>query len=204
MKKITGKMIAVALVATAAVGANALTFSNFVITGDAGIIGTLGTDHFIKTYDCDVDITFNKAWVGDNLPLRSTTISITFLVTAGANEMITGVQLAGNALATGSGLVQVSEIVEDQNDFTNGINDGVLVTSTTSGSFNKAWTLRKPAKFIKVKKSIFLSAPNTDARDLAGIGLVEQRFIKAVPEPASIAAMGLGVLALVARRRKSK
>lgn len=202
MNKVMSRSMVLAAAIAVAGASQAVTFSNFVITGDASVIGALGVDHFVNTSSSDVDFTFNKAWVGDNLPLRQSTISITYLATAGANEVITGVALAGNALALGSGIVSVSEIVEDLNDFTNGGTTGVVVTSSTSGSFNSVAQLTRPATHIKVKKTIFLDAtPNTQAVDLAAIGLVEQRVLTTVPEPATMAALGLGIAAMVRRRR---
>ncbi|MBL8040008.1 MAG: PEP-CTERM sorting domain-containing protein, partial [Chthonomonas sp.] len=55
---------------------------------------------------------------------------------------------------------------------------------------------------IKVKKTIYLDAPNVQNQfDRAGVGLVEQK-LKCVPEPISMVSMGIGVAALVARKRK--
>lgn len=204
MNKMLGRTLAAALVVTTAGMANALTFSNFVFTPNPGLLGTLGTDYWVNAYATDVDFTFSKAIVGDTLPTRSGTITFTYEATAGRNEAICGVALLGNALAIGNGIVQVSEVLEDQNNLSNTATGGVTITSADSGSFYKMITLAAPATKLKLKKTIFLSAipDNPQLLDLAAIGLVEQRFTTCVPEPTTMLAVGLGVVGLIARRRR--
>lgn len=205
MNKLFSRTLLVAGIIGSAGVASAITFSDINIAGPSNLIGTVNAPLYsINSGDCDIDFSFWSAFVGDNLPSRLGVITITFEVKAGANEWITGVDLAASAVALGSGTVQITEQVED---FTNGgaaLTGGGTATASTPGTIIDSLTLAKPSKWIKVKKTIFLDAlQDTAVQDLAGIGLVEQRIHKVVPEPGSVLAIGAGLAALVARRRKN-
>lgn len=180
--------------------ANAITFSNFSITGQT--VGLLNVDHFINTGVDDVDVTFNQAIVGDSLPFRQDTIVITF--EAKDAMPIKSVGFSFTNVLLGSGLINYQEIVEDF------AGSGIIasyshpVVYAPGGPQFGTIVFDRPSTHIKVKKTFFLFAPDsTDVKvfDLAGIGLVEQKF-ELVPEPASMAALGVGVAALIARRRR--
>lgn len=205
MKNFVGRMMVAALAASAVTAANALVFSNITVTGPAAVIGTLGVDHFVQTGATDVDFKFNKAIVGDFQAQRSATINITFEVMGDADcPLVTGVVLSFTGLALGTGFVHVQEIIEDQ------VNLGIIgsgnlfITPNNPGPVNEMITFTRASSHVKIKKTIFLDAQeNPDTFDLAAIGLVEQN-LKCVPEPASMAALGLGCAAIAARRRNRK
>lgn len=188
--------------AAVAVGAQAVTFSNFSVTGNASVIGALGVGHFINTGVKDADISFAHAIIGDPTnPLRATTINITFEVADPAG--LTAVSASLNTLALGTGRVEYSEIVEEVSTATILGTMGPLVATQPGGPLVGSLTFSRPSTAIKVKKTIVLTAlPDSQALDLAGVGLVEQNFTVA-PEPATMVALGLGLVA-AARRRRSK
>jgi len=191
----------VGLAILAAVGsAQAITFSNVTITGDAGIVGTLGTDHFVNTGATDIDFTFNKAAVGDNLALRFTTINITYEATSSVAMVLNEMKLSATTLLLGSGHVRIVETIEDV------ATPGIIANFSKDyyvGTFavTENISFQRPSTHIKVKKTIFMDAFDTQAFDRASIGLIEQN-IKTVPEPATMAALGLGLAAIGRRRRK--
>ncbi|MBL8040007.1 MAG: PEP-CTERM sorting domain-containing protein [Chthonomonas sp.] len=206
MNKFAIRLAVAAGIAACAGVASALQFVDIQVTGDASVIGTLGTDTTWNVFDKDIDFGFSKACVGDNLPLRSSTINITFEVKSDpAKELIVCDLLSASVLTKGSGFVQITEFIED---FTNGgpaYGPLSVNTATTSGGVltgKLEWP--KGSSHIKVKKSIFLDATaDTNVRDLACIGLMEQRFKTVpVPEPATILGLGTALAAIVARRKK--
>ncbi|MBS1706835.1 MAG: PEP-CTERM sorting domain-containing protein [Armatimonadetes bacterium] len=199
MNKAFSKALLAVAVIGAVSGAQAITFSNVTVTGPAQLIGALNTDYFISTGATDIDFKFNKAIVGDNMPLRFGTINITFEATDAQALALDKLNLSFSSLLTGSGHLRFTEVVEDM------VNPGIIASFSKdyyAGSVGDASTLvfSRVTPHIKVKKSIFLDAFNTNAVDLAGIGIVEQK-LETVPEPATLAVIGLG-LAAVARRRK--
>ncbi len=193
-------MAVAALGAVAA--ANAITFSNVSITGPSQLLGTLGTDHFFTPGATDIDFTFNKALVGDAQPLRFGTINITYEAKSPTAMVLNELKLSATTLLLGSGHLRVVETIEDV------VNPGVIASFSKdyyAGTFAIAENIvfSRQSTHIKVKKTIFMDAFDTQALDLAGVGLVEQN-IKLVPEPGTMMAIGLGIAGLAARRRRNR
>lgn len=206
MNKFAIRLAVAAGIAACAGVASALQFVDVQITGDVSLIGLNAADVTVNTFDKDIDFGFSHACVGDNLPLRSGAISITFEVKSDpTKELIYCDLLSASVLTKGSGFVQISEFIED---FTNGgpaygpLN--VDTASTSGGVLTGKLEWKKGSSHIKVKKTIFLDATaDTNARDLACIGLMEQRFkTMPVPEPATIFGVGTALAAIIARRKK--
>ena len=63
---------------------------------------------------------------------------------------------------------------------------------------NRVINFSRPSSSIKVKKTLVLSALDTQALDLANVSLLEQRF---VPTPGALALLGVGTIVAMRRRR---
>ncbi len=150
-----------------------------------------------------------NAIVGDPVaPLRAGTLSIQYdAVTPGpayANEV--GINLG--AALSGSGRIFFQEQIFELDNLGNEVSGGpVGVISHTfnpgdptnwSGTINFSRTVER----FRAKKFFTLSATDTADFDLAALGIVNQN-IQVVPEPATMAVVGLGVAALMRRRKKA-
>lgn len=153
-------------------------------------------------------ITLPNATVGDPVdPLRFGRISIVYTLEDlpfFANQMNIGF----TGTTSGSGFIAVSELVYD---YTGGFEGNLIgvynqIYQDPNGALRN-WTigdsfaLNPPSRDILVKKTILLSAQDTAAFDLATVNIVNQA---AVPEPATLAALGAGLGLLAARRRARK
>lgn len=172
-------------------------FSNVTINGTPALIA--GATFF--TGASDIDFIFPNAVVGDFQPVRQGVITLTYEATS--SDPLSGMSYSLLGGVSGSGLIQFSEVVEDM------VNPGIIgtagpftITNNSQLPFNTTFEFSRTSTHIKVKKDFFLIAePNTEVLDLARISLVEQN-LQAVPEPTSMAAIGIGLAAIVARRRR--
>lgn len=179
----------------------AITFFNVNITGSAPLIA--GSSYI--TGSTDIDFSLPNAVVGDFQPLRQGVVTITYEAMSAQPMVMDEMVLTVLGGLSGSGLIQFSEVVEDM--VTPGIIGSVGPITITSNS-QLPWSgnivFTRPSTHIKVKKDFFLFAqPDTQALDLARISLVEQNLV-VVPEPTSLAVLGLGALAAVVRKRKRR
>ncbi|MDX2119175.1 MAG: hypothetical protein SFY96_13425 [Planctomycetota bacterium] len=187
--------LALAAAAGIAATANAgVTFSNVNITGTLAAGATWATGGAGD----DIDFSFPSALVGDGQNLRSGVITITFIAKSDTalNLDKLGLSILGGLL--GSGTIIFNEVVEDL------VNPGIIATYGVT--LNSASQLphtadihfSRESTMVKVKKTLILSAVDTQAFDLAGVALVEQKL---VPTPGAAALLGMGVLAMGRRRR---
>lgn len=196
MKKttLTLALVIAALAGTASSASAALTFSNVSVTG------SVASPNSVATTATDIDFTFTSpgGLVGDPVaPNRSGNIVITFNVSSDSGAITTDLASILGA-TTGSGMIIFNEIVEDNN--TGQILASVNLTINAQNPPPQSLPINfsSPSSNFKVKKTFFLYAPDTQAADVAQVGLVEQRF---VPAPGALALLGLGGLVATRRRR---
>lgn len=189
------------LFGVAAASHAAITFSNVNIAGSAPLI----SGATFATGTSDIDFTLPNAVVGDFQVLRQGTITITYEAQSDLAIVMDQMVLSVLGGILGSGQVHFSEVIEDL--VTPGV-IGVLAPQVITANSQLPWTgnivFSRPSTHIKVKKEFFLIAqPDTQALDIARISFIEQNLVT-VPEPGTMAAVGLGFSALVARRRRRK
>ncbi len=187
------------VVATAGLAASAnagITFSDFQFAGSlAG-----GAQAFAGAFD--VDLVFPLATVGDPVaPLRAGTITMTFLVDTTEGEKLNLDVLSILGAVAGNGTIIFNEIIEDREAGHEGeilANVNVQLDKNNPPPQFTNIAMSRASSSFKVKKTIILSAADSDLLDLASIALIEQTF---VPTPGSLALLGLGGL-ITARRRR--
>ncbi|MBL8087409.1 MAG: PEP-CTERM sorting domain-containing protein [Chthonomonas sp.] len=183
--------------------AQAVTFSNIIIQSPPL---NLGSSHSISGNA--ISFFTPNASVGDaKAPLRSATLNIQYDAQSGPMMIANQVGIALGTALLGTGTVSFVELVMELDGPGPNANElGLIgfdthVFSGTNTVYSNTITFSKPVKWFRAKKAFTLDAPNSPATDLAALAIVNQN-IKVVPEPASIAAMALGVVALASRRRR--
>lgn len=199
LKKTSG-VIALAL---AAAFSQAVTFSNIVYS-----FPPLSMDADHEAIGNSISFTTPNAIVGDASPLRSGELNIQYNADAGALLLSIGAVVSLGAPTLGSGTVTFTETVwelDPVNNVTIGAPIGTishLFNSSTGSFFSGTISLSRQVQHVRVLKSFELNAPTTAALDLAAVAIVNQSINTApVPEPATLAVLGLGA-ALVAKRRR--
>jgi hypothetical protein len=136
--------------------------------------------------------------------------TVTIIYTVTSTKPISGLDLIFSGQAFGQASVGYSEFVEN---WSQGGGSGSIIASTSGaynggglGGSNSPFTNDTPLNFnggvfsYKVKKTFTLADLDTNpAASFASLNLVEQN---AVPEPASLGALAMGALGLLARRRR--
>jgi hypothetical protein len=137
--------------------------------------------------------------------------TVTIIYTVTSTKPITGLDLIFSGQAFGSAAVGYSELVEK---WSAGGGAGSVIASTSGvytgagiGGSNSPFVNETPLNFdggsqfsYKVKKTFTLANLDSNpASSFASLQLVEQN---AVPEPASMGALAMGALGLLARRRR--
>lgn len=154
-----------------------------------------------------ISFSLPNAIVGDPVaPLRAGTLNIQYdALTPGpaiANQV--GINL-GTALA-GSGTIFFQEQVFELDALGNEVAGGPIgvISHVFAPGGNTLWsgtiTFDRSVERLRAKKFFTLSAVDTEVLDLAAVGIVNQN-IHVVPEPATLAVVGIGIAALIRRRR---
>ena len=183
--------------------AHAITFSNVIILSPP-----LSNGSSFTALGNSISFFTPNAVVGDSThPLRAGTLNIQYDATNFGGQAMTANSLSVflAAAAQGSGTVLFTEMIIELD--ANGNELGLLGTSShlftaqSSSTFNDTIQFSHQVFAFRAKKSFTLSAPDTAAVDLAAVATTNQA-VHLVPEPATMAAFGLGAIALLRRKQK--
>ena len=200
MKAFRATVLLVALCFSVPVAhAGVINFSDVVIDG------SLANGATFSTANNAIDFFFPDASVGDGLPSRIGTLSLTYVAEStdgmDQNQMLLSVLGA----LQGSGTIFFNEVIEDISNPLDPIflaSYGVVLDSNDDLPHTAVLDFARPSNLIKVKKNLTLTAFDTGSVDFANVGLVEQT-IRVVPEPTSLALCGFGLACMFVRRRRS-
>ncbi len=209
--KLIHRLGAVALLAMSAVGAQAaIVYSNIT----AKIVFNTGeTDTIIPTVDgagnIKIDFTPNLLpWKVGNGALPRSSATITILYTAKSDTLVNQVDLIFAGTAHNYGVIDYGEFIEDSGSTFLGSVEGKLLGGSLAGGSNALQNVHESIVFsqavyeYKVKKTFELSLVNTPfVESYASIGFIEQNA-NPVPEPATMGALAVGAMGLLARRRR--
>ena len=193
----------VATLAGIAAVSQAVTFSNIIIQSPPL---SVGSSHSI----IGNSISFNtpNAIVGDAQALRFGTLNIQYDASSGSAMLNNTVSVILGTALLGSGTIVFNELIYELDSLGNEVAGGAIgqATHTFTASGSSTWsstiTLSRQVMAFRAKKSFTMVAVDTSAVDLAALAITNQS-IGTVPEPATMAALGVGALAML-RRRRSK
>ena len=193
-------MLSLALIAAAAVSSASINYDNIVatVTYDGG-----SAENLTVVQDGN-SITFTPPplmMVSSIGPHSSAVINISYDVTA--DKAINGINLIFTGLTEGNGVIDFSEIVKD------GLGGVIASTGDTisgSGPFVGEYFIGFAGQEkYSVEKTFTLGLGGIQTLGIdqgfsfASVGLIEQN---AVPEPATLGAVGVGLFGLLARKRR--
>lgn len=180
-----------AIVACVGAANAAITFSNFVYDSTVFPTAPVASGNALTWLPSG-----SQAAVGDpsGLP-RNKTISFTYDVLS-TDSLIASNTTAQRFLA-GSGTATFTQTVYELDGAGSVL--GILGTVTGTNASN-AVSFAHGATHVRIDNQFVLDAPATTAFDLASLSLVNQN-VTPVPEPATWAALGMGLTAIVRRRR---
>lgn len=180
------------VLAVPAAGAHAISFSNFLINGSAPGAGNPSA--------------FGPSGVSFSIPqhflvgIGVQSLTIQYRVTATPGNVLTGYSYfpVGNAK---NGKVEINT------DHTNGGTQNTLYSFTAGGTLQSLPSVTNVAlspqqSFFDVTTVITLTGQTTDA--LNKVTIYSVSYTEAVPEPATMAALGLGFGTILARRNRRK
>lgn len=198
------KRLAVLAFAVASVGAHALTFTNVMANS-----APLSNNWSFNTNANSITFFTPNAIVGDPVaPVRSGTLNLQYDASTGgpmayADDVVVNLQ----QFCAGSGMIFFTETVHELDANMNEVSNSLIgsVSRVFDASSSNTWSgtiwFTRQVENFRVKKAFTMVAPDTSAFDVAALGLVNQS-IRIVPEPGTIAALGLGALVLLRRKRK--
>jgi len=181
--------------------ASAITFSNVTIQAPP-----LSDGATFNTSGNSISFFLPNAIVGDPVdPLRAGNVNIQYDAFSAAPAMAAEVGVNLGVALSGSGTVSFLEQVFELDAIGNEIGGPIGTVNHVflpggATNWNGTITFDRQVERFRSKKFFNLSAIDTVDFDLAAIGLVNQN-IQVVPEPASMAAIGLGLAALLRRKR---
>lgn len=192
--------VGVGLLAAAALGYS-VTFSN-VIFASAPL-----SDGATFGFDAN-SITFYtpNAGVGDAPGIRVGTLTIQYDADAGALMCAVEATVTLAQAILGSGTIEFTEVVYEIDEFgaiIGGPLASVAVTfdSNSSPIWSDTLVLSSCVQRLRAIKTFEMNAPETAGEDLAAVAINNQS-ITVVPEPTTIAGLGVASLALIRRRKK--
>jgi hypothetical protein len=159
--------------------------------------------------DSKIDFNFGAVpvFIGDGTGRNAAIATILYEVNTNDQPAVGAIGMVINYTVFEKGRIGWTETVEDDGGNVVGVATGSFLGSSYSGgadgsfSFNGVLNFSRALNRFKVKKSFFLDTGDAGnpTTSIAAVGLVEQNL---VPEPTTIAAIGFGLAALAARRRK--
>jgi len=198
-----------AFAALTAASQAAVTFSNFTY-GPGAVVAGFGTGPTINgnslTWQPGNATVVEGVVIGQASPVLTIALTYDATSTAPVTSVFGSVGSLSQGFVGGSGLIQFREDIFalDGNGNEIGYLGGVSQSTAGTGTLDPVTiSLSSNASSIRVKKSFVLTAFNTSAAaDFATLAQVNQS-VNVVPEPASMAALGLGALGLLRRRKKA-
>lgn len=200
MRRVSQIIALVAAAGLAGSASAAISFSNVLVSGS--LVGGSLPSAIVTTGTADIDFTFPfpAGTVGDPVaPTRAGNIVITFDVDSDSGPIDRDI-LSILGAVSGSGTIIFNEVVEDRTPGFEGIIASARYTINLGNPppVFQDIVFSRPSSSFKVKKTLVLFAPDTQAFDVASISLIEQRM---VPGPGAMALAAAGGLLAFRRRR---
>lgn len=203
MNQLLRRTLALSMVLGASVASQAITFSNITFN-----VPPLSNGASFSTNANAISFFTPNALVGDPVhPLRGGLLQISYDADSfGQNMVASDVGVNLGAVAQGSGQVYFTETVYEIDGGGSIVGGPIgfvahLFDANSGPTFNATIALSRGVDRLRSVKTFELTAPDTPDLDIAAVAIVNQS-IQVVPEPATLLGMGLGLAALLRRRRR--